>query len=400
MVTDLDAAGLPKIESVSPRILEHLFRLTDDTGLLEHACGSIPNPDEGYTADDNARGIIACCLYRLVTGRQDADPLADRYLQFLLYCRRRDGRIHNDVRYDREFEDAVGSEDAHGRTAWALGYACGFPWRADIYPAVSVLRASLWPHLEALQAPRAIAYTLLGAAAAHGVIPVADVDPSIIAGYSPCAGTESAGGEWQQLAHRLAPRLAEHFSDSVAQGRMWIAPRLTYDDARLAEALIRVSRLIESCESRNWLQLGLEGISFLWENMWSAKHACLILPGNRGFTQQKQGEKPHELIPAFYDQQPLDAAAVVDGCLAAHGATGDKSWLRRAQLALEWFYGRNLGNVSLADPKTGACCDGLTPVGPNLNKGAESTLAHLMARLVLAPLADSHRLGRPVALHY
>ncbi|MDK2931535.1 MAG: hypothetical protein PWR07_1666 [Bacillota bacterium] len=370
---------------ISPKILRHLSRLTDDTGLLEHACGSIPNPAEGYTADDNARGIIACCLYRLVTGQRDADGLADRYLQFLLYCRRTDGRIHNAVRYDRVFEDEVGSEDAHGRAAWALGYASRFPWRPGIYPAVEYLRAGLWPHLERLESPRAVAYTLLGAAAACGLVPTADIDPSVVGNFRRGPENVPAGDEWRRLTLRLAPRLADRLSGADRYEKKWITPRFTYDDARLVEALIRASALIKGAESTSWMKTGIEGLTFMWEEMWSPEHDCLILPGNHGFIRREKARRPGELIPEHYDQQPLDAAALVDACLAAYGATGEQTWLRHAGFALEWFYGRNLGRVALADPIMGGCYDGLTPTGPNLNMGAESTLAHLMARLGLAP---------------
>lgn len=377
-----DTGHTTKTTSITPGILKHLSRLTDDTGLLEHACGSVPNPAEGYAAEDNARGIIVCCLYRVVTGRKDADSLADRYLQFLLYCRRADGRIHNAVRYDRAFEDEVGSEDAHGRTAWALGYASRFPWHSGIYPAVESLRVGLWPHLEGLEAPRAIAYTLLSAAAVHGLVPVADIAPSIIGDSKRVPSSE----EWRRLTLRLGPRLASCLSGIGRYPNKWITPRFTYDDARIVEALIRASALINDADGTSWLEMGLEGLSLIWGEMWSSEHDCLILPGNHGLIEREMPEYPGKLIPEHYDQQPLDAAALVDACLAAYGATKQDLWLNRARLALEWFYGRNLGRVALADPESGACYDGLTPTGPNLNMGAESTLAHLMARLALVPL--------------
>lgn len=383
--------------TIGPEILTHLSRLTDDTGLLEHACGGIPNPSEGYTVDDNARGIIVGCLYHLVTGRHEAAPLADRYLQFLLYCQREDGRFHNDVDYNRQFADDVGSEDAHGRAAWALGYALAFPWRSDVVPALHQLLNGLWPHLERLQYPAAAAYAILGAAAACGKIPRRDIDPSVSPKHSLSQNQSPGPEQWRTLARHLADQLADQFERSWAEGKPWVAPWFTYDDARLAEALLRASQLFPEDQGLRWRTTGLKALERLWNSLWSQEHQCLILPGNRHLLDGGTVEhckREQGLVRAQYDQQPLDAAALVDACLAAY-STEDTKWLERAHQAFEWFHGRNLGGVSLADRQSGACYDGLTPAGPNLNQGAESTLSYLMARLALTPPSYTQLHHRP-----
>ena len=96
--------------------------------------------------------------------------------------------------------------------------------------------------------------------------------------------------------------------------------------------------------------------------------------GNSGW-HPRNGEKSR------FDQQPLEAESIIEACIEAFKVTQDKKWIIEARHCLEWFLGRNDLNTSLYNYKTGGCYDALTPTGPNLNQGAESTLAWLLSLL-------------------
>ncbi|BAS28863.1 hypothetical protein [Limnochorda pilosa] len=334
-----------------PLKLDHLRRLTDSTGLLEHSWGAVPNPIEGYTVDDNARALALAARLQAV-GEGEGLGLAIRYLSFLLYAVLPDGRFHNDVAYDRSYEDAVGAEDTQGRAAWGLGELLAVFGGSPVELPSRRLLAGLWPHLSRLSAPRAQAYALLGLGA------VAETG-------DPLAGP----------ARELLPALAGHLEalyDATHDGEWrWFEDRLAYANARLPQGLLTAARI---AGDDGWGAKGLESLSFLWELLWQDDHLELV--GNRGW-HRRGGAM------ARFDQQPLDAAAMVEACLAAHEFTRDPEWYRRAVLAFEWFLGRNAIGQPLYHPETGGCRDGLQPDRVNANEGAESTLSYLLARLAL-----------------
>lgn len=104
-----------------------LLALTDDTGLIQHSKYSLPDPQHGYSADDNARALLlAAELYARRKERRYLDAAA-RYARFLRYAQLPDGRFHNFLGYDRRWRDAVGSEDTLGRCVWGLGAASAVP---------------------------------------------------------------------------------------------------------------------------------------------------------------------------------------------------------------------------------------------------------------------------------
>lgn len=333
-----------------PVKLDHLLRMTDTTGLLEHSLGAVPNPLEGYTVDDNARALVVTA--RLHAAGTDVLDLAVRYLSFLLYAALPDGRFHNDVSYARTFEDAVGAEDTQGRAAWGLAEALvAFRETAVEVPARRLL-SNLLPHLPRLVSPRAQAYALIGL---HLLV-----------------GTDDPLSEpAEQVLRALASSLQDLYDRVHDQRWRWFEDRLAYANARLPQGLLAAARV--TGETR-WARTGLESLSFLWGLLWRNDHLELV--GNRGW--HRRGG-----VMARFDQQPLDAAAMVEACLAAHALTGEAEWYRRAVGAFEWFLGRNAIGQPLYHPETGGCRDGLQPDRVNANEGAESTLSYLLARLAL-----------------
>jgi hypothetical protein len=97
--------------------LDHLYRLTDDTGIVEHAVFAVPNYREGYATDDNARALIVAVLLEEmgIAAPADVKGLAYRYLAFLWFALEpTTNRFRNAMSYERQWLEDVGSEDSHG----------------------------------------------------------------------------------------------------------------------------------------------------------------------------------------------------------------------------------------------------------------------------------------------
>ena len=119
-----------------PFDLTHLKRLTDDTGLIQHAKYIVPDRHTGYCLDDNSRALMLCAwAYSLLRG-EDAKELISTYFSFTHFMQNPDGRFRNFMDYQRHFLDETGSDDAFGRALWALGYIIWRPPR-DAYRSLA-----------------------------------------------------------------------------------------------------------------------------------------------------------------------------------------------------------------------------------------------------------------------
>lgn len=334
-------AGLPS--------LAHLRRLTDDTGLLQHAVHDVPDPHHGYTLDDNARGL-ALAIGLAHAGSAGSD-LAERYLQFVLGARspEQPGRFHNVMAYDRRWLDEVGSEESHGRAVAALAYTVARGFDGGMRDAAAALVAPALTRVPSLYHPRALAQSLIGL----------------------CWLEAAVGGHAEDIdgiGRRLAGCQAEH----RGPGWEWFEPVLTYDNARLPLAMLLAAAARGSEE--------FAGVARTTLDFLLAELTCdgrLDVVGNAGW-YPRGGTRP------AFDQQPVDAAAMVEVCVAAEAVLGGAAYRAAAETAAAWFSGRNRLGVPLFDPATGACFDGLAADGVNRNRGAESTVAGLQARLALA----------------
>lgn len=350
----------PRGPSAAGWSLAHVQRLTDATGIVEHAVGAVPNPAEGYTLDDNARALVAVLRHHRLTRDPQALDLAVRYLSFILYCQMPDGWFHNDVGWDRRFLDERASEDAVGRAIWALGEAVSGASMEGLWIAAArTLSRSLgWaPRFGGL---RPLAFALLGL---RSLARAPRARLGEVARLTP--------GDLKQMAAELAERLASAYHRTRGDGWHWFEDRLTYANARLPQALVAAW---EVTGHEPFLQVALESYEFLWRHLWQG--SCLQPVGNRGWWERGMPR-------AAYDQQPVDAGAMAELAAGLYLATGRPEHLTRAERALEWFYGRNALGVPLYDPATGGCRDGLGADGVNPNQGAESTLAHLLARMAV-----------------
>ena len=314
---------------------EHLLRLSDDTGVLEHARGAVPRRRSGYCTDDVARALV-------VISRQPSPPaevtaLGERCLAFLVHAQATDGASHNRLGYDRRWEDQPGLGDWWGRSLWGSGTAAARGRSARF-------RADALVHFEAGAAcrspsPRAMAFAALGAA-------------EVLTVRSDHAGA-------RDLLKAAGAALSSERTDEAWP---WPEPRLGYANARWAESLIVAGwgleddRLVdEGVRLLEWL-LGVET---------AGDHLSLTPVG---------GWAPGEPRPGF-DQQPIEAAALADACARAYLVTGAEHFVAGVSRAVAWFLGTNDTQIPMYDAKTGGGYDGLERDGRNDNQGAESTIA-------------------------
>ena len=320
--------------------LDHLRRLMGPHGLFEHARYRRPRLDHGYTTDDNGRALV------VASARPEASDILEAALRMVVAGYTPDG-WHNRLSASGVWLDQVGSEDAQGRAVWGLGVAAGRRLLDDDAPALEVLNG--W-HRRPLTAVRAIAYAMLGATAAlDGPIPVA--------------------GERLILSYRPPP---------LGKGSWpWPEERLTYDNARIPEAMMATGIALGDTEST---ERGLALLEWLVGIEELDDRFAFTPVGGRG---------PDDPRRPGFDQQPLEAWAMADACRLALSITGDAIWLDRLTMAVEWFWGRNHAACPVFDPADGAGYDGLEAAGVNENAGAESTLAALGAHLALASLTTA-----------
>ncbi|MGI5915937.1 MAG: glycosyltransferase [Anaerolineae bacterium] len=331
--------------------LTYLKRMTDDTGLLQHAVFTVPDYREGYSIDDNARALIAAILieetYPELT--QEANDLASRYMSFLWYAfNPEDGRFRNFLSYDRRWLEDFGSEDSHGRSLWALGTVLGRSAHAGLRGVAARLFADALPVTTSFQNVRAWAFTLIG---------IHEYLRSFF-------GDRSA----QDVRELLAERLLDAYQHHSTPDWPWFEEMLSYSNARLPQALLLSGRWLHRPDM---IEAAL--VSLRWLADLQRSEDDLFIPiGSDGF-YPKGSER------AFFDQQPVEANAMVSACLEAYRVTGDSYWYDEAQRAFYWFLGRNHLGIIVCDPRTGGCRDGLHPDRVNENQGAESTLSYLLS---------------------
>jgi glycosyltransferase involved in cell wall biosynthesis len=349
--------------------LRHLRRLTDDTGLLQHAAYSVPMRSHGYCTDDVARGLIVAVKGRdwLQEEPEALGGLLTTYLSFLEHAfDAGTRRFRNLMSYQRQWIDQQPSEDAHGRALWGLGIAAASlsePGQSSI--SARLFKGGLATVLE-FGGLRSQAFALLGLDA-----------------YLRRFGGDS---EARRIRERLAERLFDAFVQKTTDAWPWPEERVTYASGKLPQALLVTGHALGREEM---VEVGRRTLEFLMDNQRAAEgHFCPI--GQDGWLW-KDGRR------ARFDQQPIDAHAMIDACLAAWEVTGEERHYRDARLCFDWFLGSNDLQVPLLDSATGGCCDALTSVGRNENEGAESTLAWLLSVIAMHEARVRHTVHAPTS---
>ncbi|HLZ51429.1 MAG TPA: glycosyltransferase family 4 protein [Candidatus Acidoferrum sp.] len=347
------------LDHLPPIKLDHLYRMTDQTGIVEHAVFVVPNYPEGYSTDDNARALIVAVL---VEGAGVGAPLgsadlAARYLAFLwLALEPGTNRFRNCLSYEREWQEQEGSEDSHGRALWGLGTVLGRSKDTGLRGAAGRMFELAVPAAVEFKSPRACAFALLG------LLEYLDSFPGDRAALS--------------ASDALASRLLNSYRSNRSDDWKWFENGLAYSNARLPQALIRAGMRAANDEM---VSAGLEALDWLLSIQRCDVRGHFVPIGSQGF-YSKTTEK------ARFDQQPVEACAAVSACLQAYRATGKDRWRKEAWSAMNWFLGDNDLQIALYDPTTGGCRDGLHSDRANENQGAESTLSFLMALLEMRKL--------------
>ena len=331
-----------------PLRLDHVVRMTDGTGILQHASFNVPNFNEGYCTDDNARAFILCNQLDGMGSRpapETIDRLATIYLAFLHAAQDPGtGRFRNFMSHGRQWLEAAGSEDSHSRALWALGTGVDRSRNSGHRKLCALLFERGLAAVRGFPSPRAWAFTLLGIHEYRQSFP--------------------ERLEVRALQRRLKRNLIDLWNGYATEQWPWFESAATYDNARLCQALLLSGQATGDQEA---LDIGLKSLEWLV----SVQKA----PGGHFRPIGSNGFYPRDGAHADFDQQPVEAQAMIAACLEAYRATQDEVWSREAKRAFEWFLGRNDLGLTVYDASSGGCGDGLHPDRVNENQGAESTLA-------------------------
>ena len=337
--------------------LDHLKAFTDDTGILQHANYTIPDRTHGYCTDDNARALLVAAMGQkyLPTNGLGLDFLSGHYLGFLLYAfNEKNGRFRNFMTYSRQWMEEIGSEDAHGRAIWCLGKAVAFFQNPGHLAMTTTLFNKALRAVENFRSPRAIAFSLVGM---HAYLHKFSGDSDV-----------------RRIREIFADRLFDQFKNNATDDWLWLENALNYANGKLPHALLLSGHRMQR---NDMIEMGLNSLKWLLAIQTEDNHFVPI--GSNGW-YEKGGSR------ARFDQQPVEANAMVEACVEAFNVTRDKSWFDHAVMCFNWFLGHNDLNMPLYDPKTGGCRDGLMADGINQNQGAESSLAWLLSLMTLQKL--------------
>jgi hypothetical protein len=337
--------------------LDHLKAFTDDTGILQHATFNIPDRVHGYCTDDNARALLVAAMGQkyLPTNGTGLHGLSGHYLGFLLYAyNEKNGRFRNFMTYSRQWTEEIGSEDAHGRALWCIGKAVAFLDDPGHLAMSTTLFNKALPVAENFNSPRAIAFCLVGM---HAYLDRFSGDSDV-----------------RRIRKVLSDRLFDQFEKQATAEWPWPENSLSYANGKLPHALLLSGRRMQR---EDMVAMGLRSLKWLLAIQTDHDHFAPI--GSNGWYERG---KPR----ARFDQQPVEANAMVEACVEAYHATRDQAWFESAVMCFNWFLGQNDLNMPLYDPKTGGCRDGLMADGINQNQGAESSLAWLLSLMTLQKL--------------
>jgi glycosyltransferase involved in cell wall biosynthesis len=346
--------------------LDHLFTMSDHTGIFQHAIYNVPNFHEGYCTDDNARAFIFTVLLEELQGRSpEVERLASSYVAFLWYAF--DGnkcRFRNFMSYSRQWLELQGSEDSHARALWAVATALGRSKNVGHRNICALLFQRGLPPVARFSSPRAWAFSLI---AIHEYLRTLSGDRVV-----------------SQMRDTLASMLVGLFHANSSPSWMWFERIVTYDNAKLSHAMILSGYWTSQGEI---LEIGLKSLRWLLDAQTTADgHFAPI--GCHGFW-------PRGGNPARFDQQPLEAHAMVSACLEAFSVTRDTFWRAAARRCFEWFLGRNDLGQPLYDATNGGCRDALLQDHLNQNQGAESSLAFYLSLAELRLAEQIHGENEP-----
>ncbi len=333
--------------------LDHLFAMSDDTGMLQHAQFATPDRRYGYCTDDNARALIVAAMAWTIFQEPSVLPYLRTYLSFLHFAQVPEtGRFRNFMSYDRRWLEDEGSEDCQGRALWALGYLVSHAPNESAQCLAADLFRSSTGALDSLEHVRSWAFAILGL---HYYLREFPDDGAV-----------------RRRAAELADRLDNIFTENEADDWPWFESLVSYDNGRVPQALIIAGHVLARPELQERGQRVLQWLC----DVQTAPEGHLSVIGNKGWLQRGQE-------PAQFDQQPIEPAALIGACKAAYRVSGDGRWLAEMRRCFEWYIGRNDQGLTMIDFKSRGCYDGLEAGSVNQNQGAESTLSWLLSLLTM-----------------
>lgn len=333
-----------------PIKFDHIKNMTDDTGFFQHAKFCVPKRREGYTTDDNARALVACTMYHRLKKDATVEALAENYLAFLNHMQKPEGAFHNYLSYERTYIDVDGSEDCMGRALWSLGCVINSTLPSQVKMAAADIFSKGLPSVWKSMSLRFYSSTILGLSQYYFAVRQNDLAEAIA---------------------KLADSMLRFYQNQAGIDWHWFEPYLIYDNARLPQALFEAYMITHD---KKHLEVAEESMDFLVKTQ--IIKGFFVPIGNNGW--YKRGERR-----AIYDQQPLESTAMVEAAVDAFYATNNRSYMQIADIAFEWFFGRNTGRAIMYNSETGGCFDGLSADSINMNQGAESSISYLLARLKL-----------------
>lgn len=330
----------------------HIRNLTDDTGIIQHAIFNTANRKEGYCLDDNARALLLAVMACRDRKNQPAlMPLLQVYLSFIHYMQTDNGEFKNFMSYTKSCSEERGSEDSFGRTILALGFLVNNGPSAVLIRTGAEIFSKAWHHIDKLNSIRGMANAIVGLCQFITYNYPDDVK--------------------RDLVITLSNKMVKMYEENKTDKWHWFEPILTYDNGILPLALLHA---YEITGNKTYLSVAFESMTFLESKVFHG--GVLSLIGNGGWFEQDSKR-------AKFDQQGIDAMALVLMYQQACRVTRDKKFVRRMYRSYQWFLGNNDLGLSLYDPHTGGCADGLHSKGINLNRGAESTLAYWISHMIV-----------------
>lgn len=326
---------------------DHLYALTDHNAVLQHAKYSIPAKREGYTVDDNARALVFAVRAQILWPSKQLSELQRTLLAFLLLMQDPSGRMHNLMDFSQKMTDKPSVGDHLGRSIWAAGTVMNSTLPAGMKNSARHIFDLALPHSIESTSPRTKAYTILGMAERI------QSDPK----------DQNLATNLKDLAHSLL----ELYNQNNGPDWEWFEGNLTYDNARLSQAMLAT---YVSLGDTTYLDVAQKSLRFLIKNTTISETFVPI--GSNGW-YPRGGKR------ALYDQQPIEAGGMIETAALAHNITNSRDYEKPIRQALAWFFGVNTNSAVVYDAATGACCDGVNQRGLNENQGSESTIAFLLA---------------------
>jgi len=344
--------------------LNHLKQMTTNTGIIQFSKFNQPDVSSGYTLDDNARALVAMCMYYTLTGNEKNLVYIHKYLRFIQFCQQPGGDFLNYVDYCNEFSDQnkiTNLDDSNGRAVWALGYLVsltGIIPEKTISDAKAMIQRAM-PHVERIYSTRAMAFAIKGLYYFHN---------------------EMKSSESGRLIESLAKRLVQMYRHESGEKWNWFEGYLTYANSILPEAMLYTWLLTGD---KTYKDIAVSSFDFLTSQTFNENGIEVI--SNRNWLR-----KGH--TAGHFGEQPIDVAYTVMTLSKFYDVFPDELYRLKMETAFNWFLGNNRLHQIIYNPCTGGCYDGLEETHVNLNQGAESTVSYLMARLTIEKYKNPDRM--------